>query len=184
MAAQIPIKNDQLRMRARSRRCGRTSCARSMPGHDGTWVAHPGLVPIAKQIFDTHMKSRIRSAVPSRTLTSPRRTSLRSEGRDHRKRLRWNIDVGLQYLESWLRGSGCVPISKSNGRLLRRPRFAERRCGKWARHGATLSDGRRVTQDMVRNSIADERKLLKGARTPRRAPSSRAMITIRISRNS
>ena len=86
-----------------------------------------------------------------------------TEGEITEKGLRWNIDVGLQYLESWLRGSGCVPIYN----LMEDAATAEicrAQVWQWVRHGAALSDGRRVTQDMVRSFIADQRQLLKGTR--------------------
>jgi malate synthase len=77
--------------------------------------------------------------------------------------LRWNIDVGLQYLESWLRGSGCVPIYN----LMEDAATAEicrAQVWQWVKHGATLNDGRRVTQELVRNVIDEQKNKLGGAR--------------------
>ena len=71
-----------------------------------------------------------------------------TEGKITEEGLRWNIDVGLQYLESWLRGSGCVPIYN----LMEDAATAEicrSQVWQWVKHGASLSDGRPVTQDML-----------------------------------
>ncbi len=76
--------------------------------------------------------------------------------------LRWNIDVGMQYLESWLRGSGCVPIYN----LMEDAATAEicrAQVWQWVRHGARLSDGRPVTQEMVRSS-SPSRRTVEGRR--------------------
>ena len=77
--------------------------------------------------------------------------------------LRWNIDVGLQYLEAWLRGLGCVPIYN----LMEDAATAEicrAQVWQWLRHGATLSDGRRVTSEFVRSVISEKRNELPGER--------------------
>ena len=81
-------------------------------GHDGTWVAHPGLVPVAKEIFDAVHAEPNQIAKP-RTNRSPITAQdllAVPDGEITEAGLRWNIDVGMQYLESWLRGNGCVPI--------------------------------------------------------------------------
>src|ERR1700693_3108517 len=87
-----------------------------------------------------------------------------TEGEITEKGLRWNIDVGLQYLESWLRGSGCVPIYN----LMEDAATAEicrSQVWQWIRHGARFSaDGRPITREMVRGFIVDQKKQLKGAR--------------------
>jgi malate synthase len=90
--------------------------------------------------------------------------------------LRWNIDVGLQYLESWLRGSGCVPIYN----LMEDAATAEicrAQVWQWVRHGAKLSDGRPVTREMVRNVIAEQKNKLKGSRMPEAAEIFERMMT-------
>src|SRR5205814_10385316 len=133
-------------------------------GHDGTWVAHPGLVPIAKEIFAAHMKEanqigrrREDVHVTAKDLLAVIEGPITEEG------LRWNIDVGLQYLESWLRGSGCVPIYN----LMEDAATAEicrAQVWQWLRHGAKLGDGRPVTRDLVRSVIAEQKVQLKGSR--------------------
>src|SRR5258706_98939 len=113
MAAQIPIRNDPVANDAAMARVRADKLREVKAGHDGTWVAHPGLVPIAKGVFDSHMNGanqiRLRRddvQVTAKDLLAVTDGNITEEG------LRWNIDVGLQYLESWLRGSGCVPIHK------------------------------------------------------------------------
>ena len=105
MAAQIPIKNDPAANEKALEKVRQDKLREVRAGHDGTWVAHPGLVPIAKKIFDEHMKEPTRFPAAATTCTSRLRTCFRwSTGEITADGLRWNIDVGLQYLESWLRG--------------------------------------------------------------------------------
>src|SRR5690349_20157202 len=152
MAAQIPIKNDPEANEKALEKVRQDKLREVHAGHDGTWVAHPGLVPIAKEIFDKHMKepnqiNRRRQAVQVEAkdlLTVP-------EGSITELGLRWNIDVGLQYLESWLRGSGCVPIYN----LMEDAATAEisrAQVWQWLRHEAKI-DGRRLTREWVREVI-------------------------------
>jgi malate synthase len=80
-------------------------------GHDGTWVAHPGLVPIAKEIFDAHMPGKNQLDVQRADVTvTPEDLLGVPEGTRTDAGLRHNIRVGIQYIEAWLRGNGCVPL--------------------------------------------------------------------------
>ena len=154
MAAQIPIKNDPVANEAALEKVRLDKLREVKAGHDGTWVAHPGLVPIAKQIFDEHMKTPNQIHVkredvrigPAELLSVP-------VGDITEKGLRLNIDVGIQYLESWLRGSGCVPIYN----LMEDAATAEisrTQVWQWMHHGARLNDGRTVTLELVRDTTA------------------------------
>jgi malate synthase len=90
--------------------------------------------------------------------------------------LRWNIDVGLQYLESWLRGSGCVPIYN----LMEDAATAEicrAQVWQWVKHGAKLSDGRPVTQEMVRTVISEQKSKLRSGRMAEAAEIYEHMMT-------
>src|ERR1019366_2898556 len=118
-------------------------------GHDGTWVAHPGLVPVAKAVFDEHMKTpnqiqlpaKHTSTVSENDLVEIPRGPLTEEG------FLRNVDVALQYIESWLRGNGCVPIYN----LMEDAATAEisrAQLWQWIRYGARLEDGRVVTDGM------------------------------------
>ncbi len=146
-------------------------------GHDGTWVAHPGLVPIAKEVFDTHMKEANQIGRHREDVRVTANDLLAvTEGQITEQGLRWNIDVGLQYLESWLRGSGCVPIYN----LMEDAATAEicrAQVWQWVRHGARLSDGRPVTEKMVREVIAAKKRQLTGERMAEAAEIYEQMIT-------
>jgi malate synthase len=177
MAAQIPIKNDPVANEKALEKVRQDKLREVTAGHDGTWVAHPGLVPIAKEIFDQQMKgpnqiSRRRDdvQVKANDLLAVTEGKITEEG------LRWNIDVGLQYLESWLRGSGCVPIYN----LMEDAATAEicrSQVWQWVKHGATLTDGRPVTQDMVRQVIGEQKNELKGGRMAEAAEIFERMMT-------
>ena len=111
MAAQIPIKNDPAANEAALEMVRQDKLREVKAGHDGTWVAHPGLVPIAKAIFDEYMPTpnqifvkRDDVHITAKDLVEVPPGEISDAG------LRLNINVGLQYLESWLRGNGCVPI--------------------------------------------------------------------------
>jgi malate synthase len=165
MAAQIPIKNDPGANEKALEKVRQDKLREVHAGHDGTWVAHPGLVPIAKEIFDAHMKgaNQIDRVLDDVHIT-PKDLLAVTEGKITEQGLKWNIDVGLQYLESWLRGNGCVPIYN----LMEDAATAEicrAQVWQWVRHGARLSDGGRpITQEMVRACIAEQKKKLTGAR--------------------
>ena len=153
MAAQIPIRNDAAANEQALEKVRRDKLREVKAGHDGTWVAHPGLVPVAKEIFDTYMpepnqisKARTNCPVQAKDLLAVPEGDITEAG------LRWNIDVGLQYLHSWLKGSGCVPIYN----LMEDAATAEicrAQIWQWVRHGARLKDGQMVTEDMVKEII-------------------------------
>ena len=156
MAAQIPIRNDQAANEEALDKVRKDKLREVKAGHDGTWVAHPGLVPVAKDIFDEYMpqpnqiaKARMDRRVTARDLLEVPAGEITEKG------LRWNIDVGLQYVWSWLRGNGCVPIYN----LMEDAATAEicrAQVWQWVRHGARMSDGKAVTASLVRE-IARER---------------------------
>jgi malate synthase len=162
MAAQIPIKSDPAANARALDKVRQDKLREVRAGHDGTWVAHPGLVPVAKEIFDAHM------AGPNQL---ERRPQVKVTGADllavpdgeiTEAGLRWNIDVGIQYLEAWLRGSGCVPIYN----LMEDAATAEicrAQVWQWVKHGARLSDGRPVSAELVKRTIADVAENLRGS---------------------
>jgi malate synthase len=111
MAAQIPIKDDPAANSAALEKVRSDKLREVKNGHDGTWVAHPALVPIAMSIFDVHMTGANQIAVKRDDVQVSREDLLAvHEGTKTDAGLRHNIRVGLQYLEAWLRGQGCVPI--------------------------------------------------------------------------
>ncbi len=177
MAAQIPIKNDSAANEKALEKVRQDKLREVTAGHDGTWVAHPGLVPIAKEVFDRHMTEPNQIARRREDVhVKPSDLLAVTEGKITEEGLRWNIDVGLQYLESWLRGSGCVPIYN----LMEDAATAEicrSQVWQWVKHGARLSDGRAVTQEMVRQVIAEKKNTLKGGRMAEAAEIYERMIT-------
>jgi malate synthase len=178
MAAQIPIKNDPEANEKALEKVRQDKLREVHAGHDGTWVAHPGLVGVAKEIFDAHMKQPNQIDRPLQDVHVTAKDLLApTEGKITEAGLKWNIDVGLQYLESWLRGNGCVPIYN----LMEDAATAEicrSQVWQWVKHGAKLSDdGRPVTREMVRGFIGEQKKRLKGARMDDAAAIFESMMT-------
>ncbi len=111
MAAQIPVKDDAVANDAAMERVRADKLREVKDGHDGTWVAHPALVPVAKEIFDTHMKGPNQLNVLREDVKVGREELLRApEGTRTDEGLRLNVRVGVRYIEAWLRGQGCVPL--------------------------------------------------------------------------
>ncbi len=111
MAAQIPIKDDPAANEAALSRVRADKEREARDGHDGTWVAHPGLVPVAKAIFDAHLKglNQLHVQRPEVSVTKAELLGV-PEGTRTDDGLRHNVRVGVRYLEAWLRGQGCVPL--------------------------------------------------------------------------
>jgi malate synthase len=161
MAAQIPIKNDPEANEKALAKVREDKLREVKAGHDGTWVAHPGLVSVAKDIFNEHMKGpnqigvkRDKVNITAKDLLAIPTGNITAEG------LRWNIDVGLQYLASWLDGNGCVPIYN----LMEDAATAEisrAQDWQWVKHGAKLQSGEKVTSQMVRETTASVLEKLK-----------------------
>lgn len=111
MAAQIPIKNDSAANEIALDKVRADKLREVKAGHDGTWVAHPGLVPVALDIFKTHMKSDNQLNVMRDEVNVTAQDLLAvPEGEITEKGLRTNVNVGLLYFDAWLKGNGCVPI--------------------------------------------------------------------------
>jgi malate synthase len=141
MAAQIPIRDDAAANAAAMERVRADKLREARAGHDGTWIAHPGLAEIAREAFDAVMPGpnqlnvlRAEVNVGARDLLTVPDGEITEEG------LRGCIRVGVQYLESWLRGNGCVPLYH----LMEDAATAEicrAQLWQWLRHGAHTSDG-------------------------------------------
>ncbi len=156
MAAQIPIKNDPAANKAALDKVREDKLREVMAGHDGTWVAHPGLVAVAKEVFDAHMKTPNQINVKREEVHVKASDLLEvPDGEITYSGLAMNIDIGLQYLESWLRGNGCVPIYN----LMEDAATAEisrTQVWQWLHWNLSLSDGRKVTAQLVRETIANQ----------------------------
>jgi malate synthase len=156
MAAQIPIKDDPAANEAAMEKVRADKLREVREGHDGTWVAHPALVAIAKQVFDVGMpgpnqiaRQRDDVSADASALVAPPTGTRTDAG------LRHNIRVGIQYLEAWLGGQGAVPIYN----LMEDAATAEisrTQIWQWIEHGAKLDDGRTVTRAMVEQCIGEE----------------------------
>ena len=155
MAAQIPIKGDDAANEAALAKVRADKEREASDGHDGTWVAHPALVSIAKAIFDEKMPGKNQIDRLREDVNVTREDLLGvPEGTRTEEGLRHNVRVGIQYLEAWLRGMGCVPLYN----LMEDAATAEisrAQVWQWIHHGASLEDGRTVDATLVRR-ITDE----------------------------
>jgi malate synthase len=156
MAAQIPIKHDTAANDAAMAKVRADKEREAGDGHDGTWVAHPGLIPIAKQIFDALMPEPNQIAKPREALAITAADLLQvPTGEITEAGLRQNVSVGIGYIEAWLRGLGCVPINH----LMEDAATAEisrAQLWQWIRHRAQLADGSTVDTALCERVIAEE----------------------------
>jgi malate synthase len=156
MAAYIPIKDDAAANQVALEKVRADKMREVRDGHDGTWVAHPGLVGIARDVFDAHMPGPNQLANRREDVHVSAEDLLRvPEGTRTEAGLRHNMRVGVQYLEAWLRGSGCVPLYN----LMEDAATAEisrTQVWQWIRHGATLEDGRPMTASLFRRILDEE----------------------------
>ncbi len=156
MAAQIPIKRDPVANEAALAKVRADKRREAHDGHDGTWVAHPGLVALAKEEFGQVLDGSANQLDNLRrdVWVTARDLLEVPEGAVTEKGLRHNVNVGILYLEAWLRGKGCVPLYD----LMEDAATAEisrAQVWQWLRHGARLDDGRTVDPFLV-NRILDE----------------------------
>lgn len=163
MAAQIPIKNNPAANEAALAKVRADKEREAQDGHDGTWVAHPALVGIAKEEFDKVMTGpnqidRLRKDVQIKAedlLTVP-------QGHITEDGLRTNIDVGIQYMAAWLDGNGCVPIYN----LMEDAATAEisrAQVWQWLHNpGTKLADGRPITPELIRNLMPSVMQQIEG----------------------
>jgi malate synthase len=156
MAAQIPIKDNPEANREAINKVSIDKQREVNLGHDGTWVAHPGLVAVAREVFDESMKTpnQIFRTEPNVNVTAQDLLKV-PQGQITEVGLRTNVDVGLRYMEAWLRGNGCVPIHN----LMEDAATAEicrAQVWQWIRHPkGVLNDGRKVTVELFRK-VLDE----------------------------
>ncbi|MBX7249130.1 MAG: malate synthase A [Caulobacteraceae bacterium] len=168
MAAQIPVKGDIAANEAAFAKVRADKEREALAGHDGTWVAHPDLVPVAREVFDRLM--------PTPNQLERRRDDVRvtrgdllciHEGPRTEAGLRENIRVGIRYIEAWLEGRGAVPLYN----LMEDAATAEicrTQIWQWLRHRAELDDGRRVDEAMVRAVLGEEVAAIRATFAPPR----------------
>jgi malate synthase len=156
MAAQIPARGNPEVNQAAFAKVRLDKEREAMQGHDGTWVAHPDLVPVAKEVFDRMMPSPNQVHRLNSDVNITRDELLKvHEGKRTEAGLRENIRVGIQYIEAWLEGRGAVPLYN----LMEDAATAEisrAQIWQWLYHRARLDDGREVTPELFREILADE----------------------------
>lgn len=157
MAAQIPVRNNPSANEDAFAKVRADKLREVQDGHDGTWVAHPGLVPVALEAFNEHMQTpnqvnrkREDVHVTAADLLAVPTGSITESG------LRTNVSVGIQYIEAWLGGAGAVPIFN----LMEDAATAEisrAQVWQWIRHPkGILDDGRKVTAEMFQHILVEE----------------------------
>jgi len=167
MAAQIPVKNDEVANAEAFAKVKADKEREAKQGHDGTWVAHPGLVPVARDAFDRLMPGPNQIATAKRDdvhVTASDLLRFEPEAPITEKGLRLNVNVAIQYIGAWLAGEGAVPIFN----LMEDAATAEisrSQVWQWIRSPkGSLDDGRKVTKPLVAAMIPEElgkiRKLL------------------------
>ncbi|MCU9595363.1 malate synthase A [Caldibacillus thermolactis] len=162
MAAQIPVKNDEKANQIAFEKVKKDKEREVKDGFDGSWVAHPGLVPTVLNVFNEHMpksnqieRKRNDIEVTAEQLLEVPDGEITEEG------LRINISVGIQYIEAWLGGRGAVPLFN----LMEDAATAEisrAQVWQWIRHPkGVLNDGRKVTLELVNQLIEEELEKIK-----------------------
>ncbi len=161
MSAFIPIKNNEAANNAAIEKVRQDKIREATNGHDGTWVAHPGLVQVAMDVFNEHMPS-------------PNNYSIKREGEVYTQKellevpagtiteagLRMNINVGILYIESWLRGVGAAALHN----LMEDAATAEisrTQIWQWIKNGSKLDDGRTITYELFRQLLPSELEAVK-----------------------
>ena len=180
MAAQIPSKDDAEQNAAALAKVRADKEREAKNGHDGTWVAHPALVAVAREVFAREAcgpnqlaKKREDVRVTAADLLAVPAGAITEAG------LRQNVAVGIAYLEAWLRGTGCVPLHH----LMEDAATAEiSRVQVWQqiRHGARLADGRTVDAALVRAVIAEELAAFRARQGEERFAASRFALAARL----
>jgi malate synthase len=158
MSAFIPVKDDEEKNRAALEKVRADKLREVGNGHDGTWVAHPALVPVAMEAFEAmhgpNQLSNLPEHVPGRDEMLKLHDGARTEAG-----ARENIRVGVQYVAAWLGGKGAVPLYN----LMEDAATAEicrTQLWQWLKYEAPLDDGRRLTLDLFEQWFDEEVGLL------------------------
>jgi len=162
MAAQIPVKNNPAANEAAFAKVRADKEREATDGHDGTWVAHPDLVPVAMEVFNRVMpqpnqldKARLDVNITAKDLLEVHEGTRSEEG------FRENIRVGVQYIEAWLRGRGAVPIYN----MMEDAATAEiSRAQIWqqVKYGLAFADGKKASPALFDACLAEEMERVKG----------------------
>ncbi len=157
MAAQIPIRGDEAANTAAMDKVRDDKVREVLNGHDGTWVAHPGLVPLAERVFDDHMMKQNQISYRNEwsTLEEDHLTESLTQAPSVTitdSAVKQNVDVGVRYLAAWLSGQGCVPLYN----LMEDAATAEisrAQLWQWIRHGAKDEDQRPVDAERLEEQL-------------------------------
>lgn len=161
MAAQIPIKDNPAANDAAMANVRADKLREVRAGHDGTWVAHPALASIASEIFNAHMPTPnqmflLREDVH---ITANDLLNMNVPGTITEAGIRANLNIGIGYMEGWLRGVGCVPINS----LMEDAATAEvsrSQLWQWCKHGVKTGEGKTVTKDYALKLLREQAKEL------------------------
>jgi len=145
MAAQIPIKDDPKANEIAMQGVYADKLREVKAGHDGTWVAHPALASIASEVFNKYMPTPNQMFLRKEDvdITGNDLLNMNVPGKVTEAGIRKNLDIGLGYMEGWLRGVGCVPINY----LMEDAATAEvsrSQLWQWSRHGVVTAEGKKV----------------------------------------
>lgn len=161
MAAQIPIKEDEDRNAIAYTKVQADKEREVKNGHDGTWVAHPGLVALAMRVFDTHMPNPNQMDVKRDDINITENDLLAiPKGTITEKGIRQNINVGIHYIATWLGGNGAVALYH----LMEDAATAEisrTQIWQWLQQEVTLDDGRTLNNSLFNSLFKDELKVIK-----------------------
>jgi malate synthase len=161
MAAQIPVKGDAAANEAAFAKVRADKEREAGDGHDGTWVAHPDLVPVAMEVFDRLMPTPNQLGKLREDVSVSREDMLQVHAGERTEAgVRENIRVGVQYIEAWLRGRGAVPLYN----LMEDAATAEisrAQVWQWIRQKAVLADGREMTPELFRQLLDEEMAALR-----------------------
>ena len=163
MAAQIPIKDDEEKNKKSLQKVYDDKLIEVYNGHDGTWVAHPALVPIAKDVFDSQLeypcqlgnKREDINVTSSDLLKLPVKTAGGRKGIITEKGIRTNINIGILYIEAWLKGNGCVPLYN----LMEDAATAEisrAQIWQWLKHSTETVEGKIITVNYFNELLIEE----------------------------
>jgi malate synthase len=156
MSAFIPVKNDEEANKIAFQKVREDKLREVKAGHDGTWVAHPGLVGVARQVFDEHMIGPNQLHILRENVEPDSNLLLAvPQGKITEIGLQTNVNVAIQYIASWLSGRGAVPINN----LMEDAATAEicrAQVWQWVKHKARMDDGRPVTLGHTRHVESQE----------------------------
>ncbi|KAI4111832.1 MAG: hypothetical protein LQ339_000291 [Xanthoria mediterranea] len=157
MAAQIPIKDDKEANDAAMANVYADKLREVRAGHDGTWVAHPALASIASEVFNKHMPTPNQMFVRREDVkvTGNDLLNMNMPGTITEEGIRKNLNIGLGYMEGWLKGIGCVPINY----LMEDAATAEvsrSQLWQWCRHGITTAEGKKVDKAYAQKLLKEQ----------------------------